>query len=73
MKIIRILLIALILSASVIAGIALIRYWQDEQVVTDYESCVAAGNPIRESYPAVCVTPDGKSYTQPVTDDITGQ
>lgn len=41
---------------------------QDKKVVvTDYESCVAAGNPVMESYPEQCATPDGRSFTRELT------
>lgn len=32
---------------------------------TSFEECKSAGNPIQESYPERCVTPDGKSFTNP--------
>lgn len=40
---------------------------QNEVVVTDYESCVAAGNPVLESYPEQCTTPDGQSFARVLT------
>lgn len=33
--------------------------------VSSFDECAAAGNPIQESYPEVCVTPDGTRYTNP--------
>jgi hypothetical protein len=35
---------------------------QDE--ITSFEECVAAGNPIMESYPEQCRTKDGKHFTR---------
>lgn len=35
--------------------------------ISNYEQCVAAGNPILESYPEQCVTPDGRSFTRELT------
>lgn len=37
-------------------------------VVTNFEECVAAGNPIMESYPAQCAH-EGKTYVQVLLDD----
>jgi putative hemolysin len=38
----------------------------DEQDLTifDFDSCVSAGYPVLESYPAQCKTPDGRTFTQ---------
>jgi hypothetical protein len=33
--------------------------------ITSYNGCVAAGNPVQESYPGVCVTKDGKRFVNP--------
>lgn len=32
--------------------------------ITSYQECVDAGYPVQESYPEVCVTPDGDSFTR---------
>lgn len=37
--------------------------------VTDFESCVNAGNPILETYPAQCRTPDGRTFTEEVEEE----
>ena len=34
--------------------------------ITSFEECGAAGNPIQESYPEVCVTKDGKRFVHDV-------
>lgn len=34
----------------------------DEQVITNFEECVAAGNPVMESYPEQCRTQDGQLF-----------
>ena len=36
--------------------------------VTDFDSCVAAGYPVMESYPPQCTTPDGKHFIQPIVE-----
>ena len=35
--------------------------------VTDFESCVAAGNPVMESYPRQCSTKDGRHFVEEIT------
>ncbi len=37
-----------------------------QPVITNFEECAAAGNPIMESYPPRCMTKDGRSFTQDV-------
>jgi hypothetical protein len=32
--------------------------------INSFEECAQSGNPIQESYPEVCRTPDGKSFTK---------
>jgi hypothetical protein len=39
-------------------------------VVTTFDECKAAGNPILESYPPQCRTSDGKSFTQDVGNEM---
>ena len=34
--------------------------------VTDFESCVATGNPVMESYPMQCRTKDGRTFVQEI-------
>ena len=36
-----------------------------ELTIDSYQKCADAGYPIQESFPARCVTPDGKSFTGP--------
>jgi hypothetical protein len=38
--------------------------------VVDFESCVAAGYPVMESYPERCATPDGKHFTRDVGNEL---
>lgn len=35
-----------------------------ETAITSFEECLAAGNPVMESYPRQCSTKDGKSFTE---------
>lgn len=43
-----------------------LNYQKEQPVVTDFDSCAAAGYPIMESYPRQCATPDGRSFTENV-------
>jgi hypothetical protein len=37
----------------------------DKSSVDSFDECIAAGNPVQESYPEVCVTPDGQRFPNP--------
>lgn len=37
--------------------------------ITNFDECAAAGYPIMESYPARCMTPDKRTFTQELTED----
>lgn len=39
-------------------------------VVTSFEECAAAGNPIAESYPATCRTKEGKVFTEDIGNEL---
>lgn len=51
-----------------IIGIFTWRYWNEQKIakITTFEECAAAGYPIMESNPAMCVTPDEKYFTQQI-------
>lgn len=36
------------------------------KLITSFDECVAAGFPVRESYPAQCSTPDGRLFKQDI-------
>jgi len=38
-----------------------------DETINSYEECVAAGNPILESYPEQCITEDGRGFTRQLT------
>lgn len=38
--------------------------------ITSYDDCVAAGYPVLESYPTRCATPDGRSFTQYIGNEL---
>src|SRR4030042_2257621 len=41
--------------------------------VSSYDECAAQNNLIQESYPAICRTPDGKSFTQDIGNELEKQ
>lgn len=52
-----------IVALLVIGGFVVLRGLMSKEVtVNSFEECVAAGNPVRESYPEVCATKDGQSF-----------
>ena len=53
----------LILVIGLIGGVGYFVYQrQNEPVITNFEECVAAGNPVMESYPEQCAA-DGETFT----------
>lgn len=38
----------------------------DAPRVTNFEECAAAGNPVMESYPRQCRTPDGSHFVESI-------
>lgn len=65
----------IILSVLFIVLLAITGYYffmrsRQTMLINSYETCTAApGSKIQESYPATCVTEDGRSFTQPLTDE----
>ena len=37
--------------------------------IDSFDSCVKAGNPILETYPAQCKTPDGKNFIEEISEE----
>jgi hypothetical protein len=62
----KILIIALIFWALIMALIYGVKFYSDKQTasIVDFETCAAAGYPIAESYPATCRTDDGRIFTE---------
>lgn len=56
--------VAFVTAIILVACLVIVRQGKQAAPVNSYESCVAAGNPVVESYPEVCVS-GGKSYTNP--------
>jgi len=43
-----------------------------QPIITTFEECAAAGNPVMESYPEQCRTPDGRLFVHEVPQNGTG-
>lgn len=56
--------IVCVLGITLASGIILIAQLTRSPEINDFESC-AAKYPVRESYPEVCGTPGGKTFTNP--------
>ncbi len=39
-------------------------------VISSYEECVLAGNPVLESYPPQCVTKDGQTFSEEIGNEL---
>ena len=47
-------------------------FWQNSQriaSISTFQECADAGNPIMETFPEQCVTPDGRSFTRELTEE----
>ena len=64
----RLIIIPILAITLVVAiGYILLSAGKNEPpVVSSFEECVAAGNPVMESYPEQCRTPDGLSFTRQI-------
>lgn len=63
------LIIILLIVALILAGLSGNKYLNKNKIiVTDFESCAAAGNPVMESYPEQCAA-DGKSFTRILSEE----
>lgn len=66
-------LYAVILSIFVITGVIVgLLLWNNAQriaAISNFEECAAAGYPILDSYPARCMTPDKRSFTQELSEE----
>jgi hypothetical protein len=53
---------AAVLAAAGVIWLAWIRPIQQQANISSFEECVAAGNPVQESYPEVCLAKDGDRF-----------
>ncbi|GEM_PF-884291 len=43
---------------------------KDQDIIKNFDECVAAGNPVMESYPARCKTADGKTFAEDIGNEM---
>src|SRR3990167_549270 len=62
-------LVKIIILAVIIAGGVWLLTQRDRPKleVVDFHTCLEAGNPVMESYPRQCKTPDGRNFTEQFT------
>lgn len=68
------LVIGIVLGVIVVGGVAAALWWNFAQrnstsTINSYEECVAAGNPIMESYPEQCAA-NGKTFVRDISGDV---
>lgn len=59
------LLVGLMIAMAAVLAAIVFSTKSPKGEVGSYQQCVDAGNPIQESYPERCTTPDGKGFTNP--------
>src|SRR3989338_3696917 len=57
----------LVLVVGLFAAFAANTEQQELLSITNFEECAAAGNPIMESYPEQCRTPDGRTFVRDIS------
>lgn len=62
------ILLGALVAIALIVWLAWVRPMQRESDIDSFDQCVAAGNPVQESYPEVCLTKDGKRFVNPKQD-----
>lgn len=62
------ILCAVIAVAALVSWLIWIRPMQSDANINTFEECAAAGNPIQDSYPEVCLTKAGKRFVNPKQD-----
>lgn len=60
------LIIAIFVTALILVAVSYASRLKRLWTIDNFTECQQAGYPIRESYPAVCALPDGRSFTQEI-------
>jgi len=60
-----VLIILAVIGLMAMVWFAWLKPARQHNSVNSYDSCARAGNPVQDSYPSVCVTPDGKRFVNP--------
>lgn len=59
------LVVLAVLGIGITVWLAWLRPAQKSAGIDSFNECVAAGYPVQESFPEVCITPDGQRFTKP--------
>jgi len=57
-------------SCKMFAGIFGIKFAGEPMQINNFDECAAAGNPVMESYPRQCNTPDGKHFVENIGNEL---
>lgn len=57
-------LLTLIVLAVIVGGLAYLGSLGKKDTISNYEECVAAGHPVRETFPEQCAVPGGQTFTK---------
>ncbi len=73
LKIIGLLLLACILAVIALVLLKVAPHIQPATtpIISNFEECAAAGNPVMESYPRQCRTKDGRLFVEEIPDQAT--
>jgi len=67
----KIILIGILILISVAIGFLLWKYSiRPVIIISNFDECVAQGYPILETYPRQCKTPDGKTFTEDIGNEL---
>lgn len=67
----KIILIPILILLSATIGFFVWKYFTTSVIIiTSFEECAAKGYPILESYPRQCKTPDGKTFTEDIGNEL---
>ncbi|MFH1036775.1 MAG: Gmad2 immunoglobulin-like domain-containing protein [Patescibacteria group bacterium] len=72
----KLLLVILSILIVVAAGLAVLYCKNSRKIaagVTNFDECAAAGHPILESYPRSCKTPDNRTFTEYIGNELEKQ
>jgi hypothetical protein len=68
-KVIAVIVVLLIIGAGYF-GFQQYKKAEEVKKITSFDACAAARFPVMDSYPGRCVTPDGRSFTQEIGNEL---
>ena len=67
------IVILVVVLVVIIAAVLFLGGNRDMQAIASFEECVAAGNPVMESFPRQCRTEDGVLFVEEVAEESQGE